>query len=126
LAALRQGEKTGEGQYVEVVMMDGVMNLCRVKFRDHQRLTRGDLSEYSVPTYKEIGRASWRERVCSSDLTISRSRHDGRGDESLPRQVQRSPKVDPRRSQRIFGADLQGDRKSVVEGKSVLFRSDNK
>jgi len=32
-----------------------VMNLCRVKFRDHQRLTRGDLSEYSVPTYKGMG-----------------------------------------------------------------------
>jgi formyl-CoA transferase len=31
------------------------MNLCRVKFRDHQRLTRGDLSEYSVPTYKGMG-----------------------------------------------------------------------
>jgi formyl-CoA transferase len=33
-------------------MMDGVMNLCRVKFRDHQRLQRGPLAEYSVPTYK--------------------------------------------------------------------------
>jgi formyl-CoA transferase len=32
-----------------------VMNLCRVKFRDHQRLTRGDLPEYSVPTYKGMG-----------------------------------------------------------------------
>ena len=42
LAALRQAERTGQGQYVEVAMMDGVMNLCRVKFRDHQRLTRGD------------------------------------------------------------------------------------
>jgi formyl-CoA transferase len=31
-------------------MMDGVMNLCRVKWRDHQRLTRQELSEYSVPT----------------------------------------------------------------------------
>jgi formyl-CoA transferase len=50
LAALRQAEKTGKGQYVEVAMMDSVMNLCRVKFRDHQRLTRGTLSEYSVPT----------------------------------------------------------------------------
>ena len=42
LAALHQASRTGEGQYVEVAMMDGVMNLCRVKFRDHQRLTRGD------------------------------------------------------------------------------------
>jgi len=52
LAALHQANRTGEGQYVEVAMMDGVMNLCRVKFRDHQRLTRGSLAEYSVPTYQ--------------------------------------------------------------------------
>jgi formyl-CoA transferase len=50
LAALHHRNQTGKGQYVEVAMMDGVMNLCRVKFRDHQRLTRGPLSEYSVPT----------------------------------------------------------------------------
>jgi formyl-CoA transferase len=36
-------------------MMDGVMNLCRVKFRDHQRLTRQALSEYSVPTHQGMG-----------------------------------------------------------------------
>jgi len=36
-------------------MMDGVMNLCRVKFRDHQRLTRQALSEYSVPTRQGMG-----------------------------------------------------------------------
>jgi formyl-CoA transferase len=55
LAALRQAEKTGQGQYVEVAMMDGVMNLCRVKFRDHQRLTRSNLSEFSVPTHQGMG-----------------------------------------------------------------------
>jgi formyl-CoA transferase len=55
LAALRQAERTGKGQYVEVAMMDGVMNLCRVKFRDHQRLSHGELPEYSVPTYKGMG-----------------------------------------------------------------------
>ena len=55
LAALRQAEKTGKGQYVEVAMMDGVMNLCRVKFRDHQRLTRQNLSEFSVPTHQGMG-----------------------------------------------------------------------
>ena len=55
LAALHQRDRTGQGQFVEVAMMDGVMNLCRVKFRDHQRLTRGDMPEYSAPTYQGMG-----------------------------------------------------------------------
>jgi formyl-CoA transferase len=55
LAALHQVNRTGEGQYVEVAMMDGVMNLCRVKWRDHQRLTRQSLGEYSVPTSIGMG-----------------------------------------------------------------------
>ena len=55
LAALHHRNRTGKGQYVEVAMMDGVMNLCRVKFRDHQRLTRGDMPEYSVPTQQGMG-----------------------------------------------------------------------
>jgi formyl-CoA transferase len=50
LAALHHRNRSGKGQYVEVAMMDGVMNLARVKFRDHQRLSRGALAEYSVPT----------------------------------------------------------------------------
>ena len=50
LAALQHRHQTGLGQYVEVAMMDAVMNLCRVKFRDHQRLDHGALPEYSVPT----------------------------------------------------------------------------
>ena len=55
LAALHQRDRTGQGQYVEVAMMDGVMNLCRVKFRDHQRLTRQSLTEFSVPTHQGMG-----------------------------------------------------------------------
>jgi len=50
LAALHHRNASGRGQYVEVAMMDSVMNLCRVKFRDHQRLARGPLAEYSVST----------------------------------------------------------------------------
>jgi len=55
LAALRHAEKTGQGQYVEVAMMDGIMNLCRVKWRDQQRLARGALEEYSVGTHQGMG-----------------------------------------------------------------------
>ncbi|MBI2313389.1 MAG: formyl-CoA transferase [Betaproteobacteria bacterium] len=50
LAALHHRNQTGLGQYVECAMLDCVMNLARVKFRDHQRLTRGPLAEFSVPT----------------------------------------------------------------------------
>lgn len=59
LAALNQRHTTGEGQYVECAMLDSVMNLCRVKFRDQQRLERGALAEYSNPTegLKEVPRA---------------------------------------------------------------------
>jgi len=55
LAALHQRDKTGQGQYVEVAMMDGIMNLCRVKWRDHQRLFHGPLDEYSVATHQGMG-----------------------------------------------------------------------
>ncbi|MCY4439213.1 MAG: CoA transferase, partial [Deltaproteobacteria bacterium] len=54
LAALLQRERTGRGQYVETAMMDCVMNLCRVKFRDHQRIERGPLAEYSVQEFEDF------------------------------------------------------------------------
>ena len=47
LAALRHRDVTGEGQKVAVSMQDSVLNLCRVKLRDQQRLDRiGYLEEY--------------------------------------------------------------------------------
>lgn len=46
LAALQQRTRTGVGQHVECAMMDSVMNLARIKWRDHQRLAAGPLEEH--------------------------------------------------------------------------------
>ena len=54
LAALLQRERTGRGQYVECAMMDCVMNLTRVKWRDHQRIERGPLPEYSLQEFESF------------------------------------------------------------------------
>ena len=54
LAAIIQRQRTGRGQYVECAMMDCVMNLARVKWRDHQRLDHGPLAEYSSQDFEEF------------------------------------------------------------------------
>ena len=47
VTALFHREKSGRGQRVTAAMQDGVLNLCRVKLRDQQRLAHGVLEEYS-------------------------------------------------------------------------------
>ena len=46
LAALYQRVGSGRGQRVQVAMQEAVLNLARVKLRDHQRLSHGPLKEY--------------------------------------------------------------------------------
>jgi|TARA_Y100000588_G_scaffold219515_1_gene233389 formyl-CoA transferase len=47
VTALFHRERSGKGQRVLAAMQDGVLNLCRVKLRDQQRLQHGALKEYS-------------------------------------------------------------------------------
>jgi len=56
--ALFHREKSGRGQRITCSMQDGVLNLCRVKLRDQQRLAHGPLTEYPQYPNGEFGKAT--------------------------------------------------------------------
>ena len=58
VTALYQRKSTGKGQKVLAAMQDGVLNLCRVKLRDQQRLERTQvMKEYPQYPHGKFGSA---------------------------------------------------------------------
>ncbi len=73
LTALLHREKTGKGQRVTMSMQDAVLNLCRVKLRDQQRLEKlGFLEEYPQYPNGTFGDAVPRGGNASGEVNLER------------------------------------------------------
>ena len=115
VSALYQRKRTGRGQRVLTAMQDGVLNLCRVKLRDQQRLAHGPLKEYT-----QFG-----QNIPFGEATPRAGNDFGR------RPARRHPEVQGLgdRSQRLHllhhpgagvGEDLRPDRRARLEDPSGL------
>ncbi|MHC2386896.1 crotonobetainyl-CoA:carnitine CoA-transferase CaiB-like acyl-CoA transferase [Bradyrhizobium liaoningense] len=115
VTALYQRTHTGKGQRVTAAMQDGVLNLCRVKLRDQQRLAHGPLKEYS-----QFG-----EGVPFGDA-VPRAGNDSGGGQ--PGRILKCKGWETDPNAYIYfitqgpglGEDLRRDRRALVEDRSEL------